>query len=79
MINPLAILQDIQMVSSTIVKVQAALPQILKIVSDIKQAHADQKSPEAFEADLATIMTDITNDLAFIASLVPPAQPKSVA
>lgn len=75
MINPLTILQDITTVSQGIAKIQAAMPQVLKLVSDIKQAQADQRNPVALNADLATVLTDIQADLALIASLVPPAVP----
>ena len=78
MINPLTILQDITTVSQAVAKIQAAVPQVLKIVSDIKQAQADQKNPVALTADLTTILADIQADLTLIASLVPPATPAPV-
>ena len=78
-INPLTILQDIELAATTIAKVQAAMPQITQIVQDIRQAEADQKDPAALNADLIKILGDVESDLALIASLFPAPPPSKPA
>lgn len=73
MLNPITIVNDINLAVGAITKVQSALPQIQKTVNDIKQAVADKSDTTKLDLDFVNLIADIQADLANVANLFPTA------
>jgi len=75
MLNPVVILQDLELAAQAIRKLQAAMPRIQKLVMDIKKSVADKGNSDALNADLLALLADASEDIELLAGLFPPAQP----
>lgn len=71
MINPVTIVNDINLAVQTVEKLKAALPLVTKLVADVRQAYAEKSDPTKLEANLTVVMNDVNDDLNMLQSLFP--------
>lgn len=62
--------KDAEVLSTFMANLPTYLPAIEKQLADLKQAQTDEKNPVALAADVTTILTDLSQDLATVVPMI---------